>query len=354
MIESSLPPQADLHGEPVLLPSRPFGRKARSVAAYAVLTALMMVASMPVFVPAALLHCAVRNGRRAAWATLLVTIGLVALYGAVLPVQTTDLRNMLWSSLAGVILTIALPTMVAIPLVERGEKFGRVLMLLLAGAMIGLGVTEVASQALLGFSPYAAQVAQTKELGAQIVKLYRDNRMSSDMIAMAERWSGFSARIVPAQLLIATAMVYVLSLMMHGRLSVWSGSRAAEPLPRPAADPSRPYLFRNFQLPDWVLFAFVFGGLVPLTHGLLHTVAANTLIVVVFLYVLQGLAVFRSVLLAIGATAGGALIAWSVLALLCALQIAPLMLGLVGLFDPFFNFRHFKKRKDDSHESHSD
>ncbi len=342
MIESSLP-----HGEPALLPSRPSGRQGRSLAAYALLTTLMVVASMPVFVPAALLHCAVRNGRRAAWAALLLTVVMISLYGAIAPAQTPAFQHALWASLAGVILTIAIPTMAAIPLVERGEKFGRVLLFLLAGAMVGLAATEIASQALLGFSPYAAQLAQTKELGAQIVKLYRENRMSPGMIGLAERWSNFSARIVPAQFLIATSLVYVLSLLMHGRLAVWS-------VPPPPADTARPYLFRNFQLPEWLLFAFVFGGLMPLTHGLLHTVAANTLVVVVFLYVMQGLAVFRSVLLAIGATAGGALIAWSALALLCAMQVAPLLLGLVGLFDPFFNFRHFKKRKDDSHESHSD
>ena len=40
--------------------------------------------------------------------------------------------------------------------------------------------------------------------------------------------------------------------------------------------------------------------------------------------------------------------------LLTLTGVGPLLLGLAGLFDPFFDFRHFKKRKDDSHESHSD
>ena len=35
-------------------------------------------------------------------------------------------------------------------------------------------------------------------------------------------------------------------------------------------------------------------------------------------------------------------------------EIAPLLLSMAGLFDSFFDFRHFMKRKDDSDESHSD
>ena len=34
--------------------------------------------------------------------------------------------------------------------------------------------------------------------------------------------------------------------------------------------------------------------------------------------------------------------------------VGPFLLTVAGLFDQFFDFRHFKKRKDDSHEGHSD
>ena len=61
MIESSL-----LQSEHVALPGRPTGRQVKSVAAYSLLVALMMAAHMLVFLPAALFHCAIRNGRRAA------------------------------------------------------------------------------------------------------------------------------------------------------------------------------------------------------------------------------------------------------------------------------------------------
>jgi hypothetical protein len=87
---------------------------------------------------------------------------------------------------------------------------------------------------------------------------------------------------------------------------------------------------------------------------MLQKVAANTLTVAVFLYVLQGLAIFRYLLIAMGAGMAGKMLGWLLLVFLTLTGVGPLLLGLAGLFDPFFDFRHFKKRKDDSHESHSD
>ena len=75
MIESSLS-----QSEPMALSSRPFGRVVRSVIGYSLLTALMFITPMLVFVPAALLHCAIRNGRRAAWTALALAVALDTLY----------------------------------------------------------------------------------------------------------------------------------------------------------------------------------------------------------------------------------------------------------------------------------
>ncbi|HWW62173.1 MAG TPA: hypothetical protein VN181_12455, partial [Thermoanaerobaculia bacterium] len=101
------------------------------------------------------------------------------------------------------------------------------------------------------------------------------------------------------------------------------------------------------------LFAFVFGGLTPLMTGTLHTVAANVLMVVAFLYMLQGLAIYRALLLALGVDIGGTILGWMLMLFAMALGVGILLLAIAGLFDPFFDFRHFK-RKDDSHESHTD
>ena len=48
------------------------------------------------------------------------------------------------------------------------------------------------------------------------------------------------------------------------------------------------------------------------------------------------------------------MLGWLLLVFLTITGVGPLLLGVAGLFDPFFDFRHFKKRKDDSNESHSD
>lgn len=345
MIESSLP-----QSEPVLLPGRPFGRQVRSVIGYSLLTALMIVTPMLVFVPAALLHCAIRNGRRAAWVVLVLSLALASLYGAAVPASAPDAQNMAWSYLAGVALAITLPAMAAIPMVERGEKFGRVLVFLLAGAVVGLALTETASRLLLSFSPYAAQVAEAKQTSVQFVQIYRAKGMPADMVQLAERWIGFSTFVLPAVILINISLVFILSLLMLGRLKAWRELAAR----RGDTDALGAYLFRNFALPDWLLFAFILGGLTPLVHGLLQKVAANTLTIVAFLYILQGLAIFRFMLTAMGVGVMGTMLGWLLLIFLTLTGVGPLLLGVAGLFDSFFDFRHFKKRKDDSNESHSD
>jgi hypothetical protein len=344
MIESSLHTS-----EPVALPDRSFGRQLRSVIGYALLATLMVVTTLPVFLPALLLYCAIRNGRRAAWAVLVLTVTIVTLYALAIP-GTQEIHNVKWVSWAGILLSIALPSMAAVAMVERGESFGRVLMLLLAGALVGMALTELAAQALLSFSPYAHDVAQWKKMSADALAAYRANNMPPEVLRIWERAFTVSGTIIPAQMVMMVIFVFTLSLLMLGRLKAWRDWVTR----RAGDDAVRVYLFRSFQLPEWVLFVFVLGGITPLVSGLLQKISVNMLVVVVFLYVLQGLAVFRSVLVTMNAGPGGTLIAWSLLIVLTFMGMSLLLLGLTGLFDPFFDFRHFKKRKDDSHESHSD
>ncbi len=329
--------------EPVLLPPPSFGRRVRSVAGYSLLTALMIVARMPVFVPAALLHCAIRNGRRAAWAVLAITIAIVGLYAVSVPLETPDLQRMMWASLGAIVLAIAIPAMAAVPMVARAETFGRVLLFLIAGSLVGLAATEVASRLVFSFSPFAMEVAQTKAMWLEVVKTYREMKAPAELIGFAEKAGPINAYVLPGQLVASLSVIFVLSLLMYGRLRGWQDREAA-----------RPYLLRNLQLPEWLLFAFIFGGLTPIAGGMLQKVAANTLVVVVFLYIVQGLAVVRSLLVSVGAGPVSSLIAWALVGFMFFTGVSQVLLGVVGLFDPFFDFRHFKKRKDDSHESHSD
>lgn len=345
MIETSLH-----SSEPVILPERPLGRTVRSIAGYSLMTALMIVTPLLVFVPAALFHCAIRNGRRAAWATVVCAVALAALYVSTMSATPADAVKMAWTYVAGVTLGIALPSMAALPMVERGEKFGRVLLFLLIGSALGLALTELGSRALLDFSPFAAQVAQAQQTSAEFVQLYRSKGMPSEMVQVFQRWAGYSTYVLPAIMLINVTLVFVLSLLMLGRLKAWREAMAR----RGDSGALGAFLFRNFALPDWLLFAFLIGGLTPVAHGMLQKVAANVLALTVFLYILQGLAIFRFLLVAMGAGFAGTALGWLLLMFLTITGVGPLLLGVAGLFDPFFDFRHFKKRKDDSHEGHSD
>ena len=340
MIESSLH-----SSEPVMLPERPLGRL-RSIVGYGVLNALMIVLSIPVFVPAALVLCALRNGRRAAWISLGIAAVLAVLLFSATPAPA-DQRNFVLASFAGVVLAIAVPTLAALPLIERGESYGSLLVFLLAGSTIGLAATELGARAVAGYSPYAAHVAQAKAMTAELVSTYRTMGMPTDAVQLAERWGSYYATTLqPAAMLLTGAMVFVLSMLMLGRLRGWRAFAATH-----GTGATDTFQFRNFALPEWLPFAFVLGGLAPLATGMLHKIAANTLMIVVCLFMLQGFALLRFLLASIGIGFVGALLTMG-LAMISG--IGPLLLAVAGLFDPFFDFRHFKKRKDDSHESHSD
>jgi hypothetical protein len=347
MIETSLH-----QSEPVALPGRPSGRVARSIAAHALLVALMLVTPMVVFVSAALLHCGIRNGRRAAWLTAILAMAPFALFVAVASASASD-ANGGWVSFCVMAFAVMLPTLIVMPLVERGEKFGTVLVLLLVGAMLGLLATEAISQAVLDHSPYAVQLTDYEKLNGAVVKEYRKRGAPAEWITRAEQMGEFTLVVLPGLLLVTLSFVFILSLLMLGRLNAWRELAAR----RGDGQMLGAWFFRNFSLPDWVLFAFILGGLTPVASGLLQKVAANTLTVVVFLYILQGLAIFRFLLGAMGGGIVQTIFGWVMLAFLTLLTAgAPvLLLGVAGLFDSFFDFRHFKKkRKDDSHESHSD
>ena len=345
MIESSLH-----QSETVTVP--PFGRKARSVVGYGVGTALMMITPLLVFVPAALFHCAIRNGRRATWVAFVIASALAGLYCA----QVASISppgpavNMTYALFLGVVLSIAFPAMLTVPLVERVDKLGNVIVCAVAGAAVGLGLTEIVMRSVADFSPYAFQAAKWHEQAGVMMQLYRSANAGPEVMRSAQQFVRYGEQVLPALFLTQTAIAFLLSLMMFGRLSAWRSVASNGGVQNQT---SRAYLFRNFALPDWLLFGFVFGGLTPVTTGVLHKVAANVLAVVLFLYLLQGLAIFRAIIASSGVGILGATFAIFMLLMLFITGIGVLLLVVAGLFDPFFDFRKLK-RKDDSNESHTD
>ncbi|HET7435714.1 MAG TPA: DUF2232 domain-containing protein [Thermoanaerobaculia bacterium] len=332
---STIPPQAELR-------TGSGARTARSTAGHALLTAMLIVTQFTIFIPAALLNCALRNGRRAAWAAFAIAAALAGLASAA-TIGTADAK-LFASYIAAIVLSHALPPMLLLPLVERRQSYGELVVLMLSGAAAGLGLTEVGTRLFAGFSLYALQVEQSKAAANVMLAKYRTAGTPAEALQGLERWFGYcTTHLVASGLLLTAAVAFILSMLMVGRLEAWRTRRTGTV--------SGTYLFRNFALPDWLLFAFVIGGLTPLAHGFLQTVAANVLAVVIFLFIVQGFALFRFLLAAMGVGFLGALIA-SVFVL--ASGVGAILLGIAGLFDPFFDFRHLQKRKDDSHESHSD
>ena len=208
-------------------------------------------------------------------------------------------------------------------------------------------------QLAAGFSPYREQIVRAHQTAAQFAAAYQRAGMPADAVTVLRKWMDVGISCLPAFFLIDVIVVFVLSLVMFGRLRAWREVVRRRESAEGEAPPVLPavYLFRNLSLPDWLLFAFIVGGITPLATGLLQKVAANVLAVVVFLYLLQGLAIFRSLLVAVGAGFAGVMFGYLLLGFLTVTGIAPLLLSVAGLFDSFFDFRHFK-RKDHSDESH--
>ncbi|MEK6372581.1 MAG: DUF2232 domain-containing protein [Acidobacteriota bacterium] len=332
-------------------PIRSAGKRARSTAGYVILAALMLVTPLLVFLPAALFHCAIRNGRRAAWIVLPAAAALALLMlmpGAMAPQTAAAEARSTIAALLGLVFVVGLPSLLALPMVERAERFGRVLAFALLLGVGGMLATEVLMQLAASFSPFAAHTAVAREMATQLLAAYTKAGIPADTVRLLRKVMNFVIFVQPAVLLIYAAIVFAFSLVMLGRLPAWRQFVARRGLPTPT-----PYLFRNLALPEWVLFAFVLGGLSPLASGLAQRVGANVLVVVAFLYLMQGLAIFRSFMVAAGAGIIGTLLAYGTLALLTLMGgIAPLLLSIAGLFDSFFDFRHFN-RKDHSDESHS-
>jgi hypothetical protein len=319
----------------------------RQLAGYSILTAVMFVTPLFVFLPAALFHAGVRHGRRLAWSALPIGAFVAALL-AIPSSPSGNEAHLTFTFLVALVLGIGVPALLVLPLVERGESFGRVLMFAVVFSVIGLASTQLIMQNGFGFSPYADQIASAKATSAKFITAYQQAGIPSDAVTFLKKWMEVGVYCLPAFLLMDVALVFVLSLVMLGRLRAWR-----EFVEQRQRTFTSPYLFRNLALPEWLLFAFVIGGLSPLMSGILQRVGANVLAVVVFLYLLQGLAIFRAVLAAAGAGFGGVIFAYFILGLLTLTGIGPLLLGIAGLFDSFFDFRHFN-RKDRSDESHLD
>jgi len=337
--------------EPVTAsPMRPAGKLVRSVAGYTVLLSLMTITSLLIFAPAALLDCAWRNGRRAAAITLgiasAVMITIAVRQAQMPPVGPHDLALNLHAYLTPLLL-IGVPALVVLPMVQHGADFGRVLMTATLIAFAGAGASEYITRAAANVSPNQVQYDATAQEYTQLIA-EKEKTLQPDGLRLLRRIGDVTLYCFAAARMVFIILAFLFSLVLYGRLQAWRELMATR-APAVAA----PYLFRRLVLPEWLLIVFVISGLAPLATGTLRQVGINVLAVVGFLYLLQGLAVLRAMLLTIGAGIFGVILAYGALLLFTPTGVAPLLLSIAGLFDSFFDFRHFN-RKDSTHEGHSD
>lgn len=302
----------------------------RSMGLHALAAAVMYVTPLLLFVPAAFISAGIRFGVRglvvAIGGAVLVLMMLSSIMGglAISPAEA--------SGIARLFATVGLPACLATWMISRRSGIGSVLVTAVVTSTVGHGAVELLMRTTVGYSPFNEIQQAFQKAGAPTVELYRGMGMSGEALDAVERFSAaIVSTFIPSLLLIITATMFLFSMVMLSRLP-WSERGAAN------------LLLRGFRLPDWVLFGFVLGGISPLLSGLPRTLGLNLLAVVLFLYTIQGLAVFRGITLRLKLGALGMIVAWSMLAFLTFNGVGLFFLFIAGLFDPFFDFRNFRQK----------
>lgn len=314
---------------------RPSGGMFRSTALHAIAAALMSWFAL--VVPAVFIHAGLRHGWKGAAGAVFGAVGIlsvIALFAAVPPIGVDDMTGPL-----AMLLELGLPALAAVALIRRRARLGTVLVAAVATGAAGLLAGELLMRLFAGYSPYAEVVESFRKMSAETIEFYRKGGFPSEGIRAMERIAAaIGNSFVPTLLIISTVLTFTFSLVLVPRFTAAGQSGSA-------------YLFRNLALPEWMLFAFVAGGVSPLLDGAPRVIGLNILAVVISLYVIQGLAVYRAFVLRLPFGFFGSAVAYLMIAILPQISV-PLMF-VAGLFDPFFDFRKLN-RKEKTDESHSD
>jgi hypothetical protein len=330
------------HVDPMLLPDpRPAGSVARSSVAHALAAAILwLMPLLVIFVPAALISSGLRNGWKGFVGS---TAGAAALLSLVLVAASPSERFTYGSQIALLVTEVGLGAAAATLLIRRGKSSGSVLLAGLVGSTAGFLLTEAAIRSAVGKSVYGTVLEEFRTNAVRMVEAWRVRGATQDVLtAMQTASETLAASFVPSILMIGMIVSFAVSLVLIPRLPVGIIAGVGDTL-----------RFRALRLPDWLLVGFVIGGLSPLATGIVREIGLNVLVVVVFLYILQGLAIYRAMLARLQFGFFGMAFAFLLLLFLTQFFVAPVMLFLAGLFDPFFDFRKLH-RKDESNESNSD
>lgn len=316
------------------------GSVLRSTVTHAVAAALLWITPVvSLLVPATFISAGLRNG----WKGLAGSIaGSVTLLAALLvPATAAADRMEVVAQIALLAAQFGGGAAMATYLIRRGTSCGPTLLAAVGASAAGFVVAEVLFRGVANHSLYTAVIEEFKSTSLLMIDTWRSRGAAEEMLrAMKQATDTLAGSYVPAMLLVEIAVSMALSLAAIPRLPAGLGF-------------GERYLFRTIRYPEWMLVLFVVAGLSPLASGTLKTVGVNLLAAVMFLYLLQGLAIFRALLANMHLGLIGVSIAFLLLVFMSQYFIAPALLFLAGLFDPFFDFRNIH-RKDDSNESDLD
>lgn len=238
---------------------------------------------------------------------------------------------------ARMVLTIAVPVLVGFALIGRGREIGTVLLAMLLAGGAGHGLIEAGSRLLADHSPYVWTLQQTLPGVESSIELQRSLGAPADRIeevrAFMETFLTSYYAVIYAFTILLTSLVGLVALPRMGL----TGQIGAG------------LLFRTLRLPDALLFGVVLGCLAPVYPEPFRTIGLNLLAIIALLYLVQGLAVMRSLVLRMQLSRSGIVLVWVAFGLMIVLSGAFLLTALagVGLFDSFFDFRTPKNREND-------
>jgi hypothetical protein len=316
---------------------QPMRRQVRSIVLHAV-TGALTYQLVGLLAPAVFITAGLRNGWRGFLGALAGASLIIGSFAAVLP---STFQKAEIADAVRLVLEVGLASGVALALVRRRSSGGKVVLAALGASAVGFVASELVMRAAADFSIYSTILGELQRMSGEFLKeLQSKGSTAHDLELWKRGFQAVSGRFAPAVLLCTTALSFVASLTV---------------VPRVAYDVpgSEVYLFRRFALPEWLLVVFVVVGLSPALQEPFRTIGFNALAVVVFLYVLQALAIYRSVLARLPIGLFGLIAAFAFIFLLMGAVLPLALLALAGLFDPFFDFRNLH-RKEQSDESDSD
>lgn len=309
----------------------------RSTALHAVLAGVMYVSPLLLFVPAAYVSAGLRHGWRglagALSGSLLIVIAILAVLGG-----SSSERIALCARLVA---EVGVPSMVAWWLLARRASFGSVLLWSVITAAAGLAVVESGMNLVTGYSPVGAVIEDFRTMTASSIDVYREQGWQPSVLRTMESSADTVAtRFIPTLLVAVQAIAVILSLGMLVRLPVGAALGVE-------------YRFRMLALPEWSPALFAVSALLALAPEPFSTGGWAALVVIALLFTMQGAAVCRWYVARLGLGALATALVFGLLIFLAINGVGLMVLFLLGLFDPFFDFRNLN-RKEVIDESHPD